>query len=213
MQIMSGRKSRESRGYYEVLEFVFTNYSDIDISERTILDLHKQLLKYDEINEHQKGKYKELDNKVETKDSNGNVLRVLVVGTPADLAPEALNDLVVWVNNSLTAQKYPSLIIISAFIVEFLKIHPFVDGNGRVSRILTNLLLLKCGYTYVNYYPHEKIIEDDTEKYYIALSSSQKTFGTPSESIRSWTEYFLSVLLEQAKKAAALQIDPEFGES
>ena len=207
MQIMADRTEQEAHAYCDVLIDVFTHYRDIPLDERTILQMHEELFKYSEDSAPHRGKYKVLDNKVETKDKDGKVLRVLVEGTPAKLAPQALHNLLAWTNKALISDEYHPLVTISAFLVEFLKIHPFVDGNGRVGRMLTNLLLLKAGYNFELFFPHEKIIENDKEAYYIALSNSQKTFGSDDESILSWTEYFLGLVLEQAKQSVELLAD------
>lgn len=202
--IMVKRQEWEAHAYCEVLEFTFENYHEIEISEESIMSLHKELYHYAPEDVWHKGIYKNGENKVETKDNNGKTLRVLVEGTPHKDAPDALRKLVSWYNDAPTAIKYPPLLRISAFLAEFLKIHPFVDGNGRVSRALTDLLLLKTGYIAELYYPHEKIIEEDTEAYYQALSRAQKTFGTKQESMRTWTLYFLETILAQNERAVAL---------
>jgi len=88
--------------------------------------------------------------------------------------------------------------------VQFLQIHPFQDGNGRLSRILTNLLLLKEGYLHVPYISHEKIIEDNKPDYYLALRNSQKTFNTEKESITDWLVFFLRIFLKQSQMAIDL---------
>ncbi len=204
MQKMRDRDAQEVRGYYETLRMIFDSYHDVDFTESTILHLHNQLLKYSDKDERHKGQYKHLENEVQMKDQAGNVLSVLFKTTPAYLTPKAMNELVGWTQNQVKADVNHPLIVISAFIVEFLKIHPFVDGNGRLSRILTDLLLLQAGYAYVPYVSHEKIIEDSKAEYYIALRKSQTTFDTKQESILAWAEYFLNVMLEQAKQAVAL---------
>lgn len=204
MQKMTDRDAQEARGYYEVLQEVFDSYLDIDLTENAILHLHNQLLKYSDKDGRHKGQYKHLENEVQMKDQSGNVLSVLFKTTPAYLTPKAMNELVEWTREHIEADTNHPLIVMSAFIVEFLKIHPFVDGNGRLSRILTDLLLLKAGYAYVPYVSHEKIIEDSKAEYYIVLRKSQTTFGTEQESILAWAEYFLGVLLEQAKQAVAV---------
>ena len=83
-------------------------------------------------------------------------------------------------------------------------IHPFQDGNGRLSRILTNLLLLQHGYAYIPYVSHEKIVEDNKPDYYLALRNAQKTFKTQKEDITPWLDFFFTILLEQARRAVAL---------
>lgn len=204
VQKLADRDAQEVRGYYEVLQTVFESYTGISFSENAILHLHNQLLKYSEKDERHRGRYKNLENKVEMKDQDGNVRGVLFDTTPAYLTPKAMQELVAWVNDSLSAKKSHPLIIIAGFVVEFLKIHPFLDGNGRLSRVLTNLLLLQAGYDYVPYVSQEKLIEDTKADYYVTLRRSQTTFGTKSESIVPWAEYFLGTLLEQARRAVAL---------
>jgi len=204
IQKLKDRDAQEVRGYYEVLQTIFDDYSDIPFSESTILHLHNQLLKYSDKDERHKGRYKNIENKVTMKDRSGKELGVLFGTTPAYLTPKATQELVTWTSDALQANESHPLIIIASFVVEFLKIHPFLDGNGRLSRVLTNLLLLQAGYAYVPYVSPEKLIEDSRVDYYVALRKSQITFGTNSESITAWTEYFLGVVLDQAKQAIAL---------
>jgi Fic family protein len=204
MQRMADRDAQEVRGYYELLLTVFDNHADISFSESSILHLHSQLLKYSEKDERHKGRYKNLENSVEMTDKNGVVLSVLFETTPAYLTPKQMQELIVWTQDALQAKENHPLVVIAAFIVGFLKIHPFLDGNGRLSRILTNLLLLQAGYAYVPYVSLEGLIEGSKGDYYVALRRSQKTFGTESESVTSWIEYFLNVLLEQAEHAMKL---------
>jgi Fic family protein len=138
-------------------------------------------------------------------DQSGKVLGVLFETTPAYLTPKAMQELVEWHNNDYReSTNHHPLIHIANFIVEFLKIHPFQDGNGRLSRVLTNLLLLRAGYEYAPYISHEKLIEDRKADYYIALRKSQITFGTKEESVVAWAEYFTGILLDQAERAVAL---------
>ena len=91
--------------------------------------------------------------------------------------------------------------VIANFIFEFLSIHPFQDGNGRLSRVLTNLLLLKEGIVFMPYVSHEKLVEDNKSDYYIALRRSQKTIKTKKENIAPWLEFFFDILLKQSKMA------------
>jgi Fic family protein len=206
---MADRDAQEVRGYYEVLDIIFSSYMDIDVTENNILHLHSQLLKYSHKDERHRGHYKHLENQVQMKDGAGQTLGVLFDTTPAYLTPKETAELVNWTQNALRDKTVHPLLVISIFIVEFLKIHPFVDGNGRLSRLLTNLLLLRTGYAYIPYVSHEKIIEDSKTDYYIALRKSQLTFGTDSESIQVWTEYFLQILLIQARAAATLLYDED----
>lgn len=201
---MVKRDAQEVRGYYEVLQLIFESYNDMDFSENLILHLHNQLLKYSEKDIRHKGVYKHLENSVEMKDHSGNVLGIVFETTPAFKTPMAMENLVNWTKQSLASNEKHPLVVISGFTVEFLKIHPFVDGNGRLSRLLTNLLLLKTGYAFVPYVSHEKLVEETKSKYYIALRKSQTSFGTDNETIEVWTEYFLRTVLDQSEQALAL---------
>lgn len=205
IQKLLDRDEQEVRGYFEVLQLVFDNFAEIPPSESSILSLHNQLLKYSSKDERHMGRYKNLENTVEMIDRSGKVLGVLFDTTPAYLTPKAMQELVEWLNLDyrLSTNHHP-LIHIANFIVEFLKIHPFQDGNGRLSRVLTNLLLLRAGYEYAPYVSHEKLIEDKKADYYVALRKSQITFGTKEESVIAWVEYFTSILLQQAERAVAL---------
>lgn len=203
-QKMTDRDAQEVRGYYELLREVIDNYQEITVTENSIMHLHNQLLKYSQKDERHKGVYKHQENQVVATDSTGETVGIMFETTPAYLTPKAMMELIEWVQGALSSGQNHPLIVIGAFIVEFLKIHPFVDGNGRLSRILTNLLLLKAGYAYAPYLSHEKIIEANKAEYYIALRKSQATFGTDVESVTVWLEFFLNVSLEQAKQAIAL---------
>jgi Fic family protein len=121
--------------------------------------------------------------------------------TPAFLTAKEMQELVEWTQDAMEKNRFHQLLIIANFIVEFLKIHPFEDGNGRLSRVLTNLLLLHSGYTFIQYVSHEQIIEHRKDEYYIALRKSQETFKTDHDTISPWLNFFLSVVREQATKA------------
>src|SRR5260221_12538850 len=121
-------------------------------------------------------------------DAEGKSIGTLFDTTPAYLTPKEMTKLVEWTKGALDTKKYHPLLIVGNFIVEFLNIHPFQDGNGRLSRVLTNLLLLQQGYLYMPYVSHEKIIEDNKPEYYLALRKSQKTFKTEKEEVTSWLD-------------------------
>jgi Fic family protein len=115
-----------------------------------------------------------------------------------------MQELMEWAIDALENKKYHPLLTVGNFLVEFLNIHPFLDGNGRISRVLTNLLLLKNGYEYMPYVSHEKLVEDNKPDYYIALRRSQKTIKKESEDITPWLNFFLDIFLEQSKRAVEL---------
>jgi Fic family protein len=139
---------------------------------------------------------------------------VLFDTTPAYLTPKETQELVEWTGRTLAEKKYHPLLIVGNFLVEFLQIHPFQDGNGRLSRILTNLLLLKEGYLYMPYISHEKLVEDNKPEYYLALRQSQKTFlsaealakedKADKETIVPWLDFFFTIFLKQSQMAVEL---------
>src|SRR3972149_2938268 len=151
-----------------------------------------------------KGDYKKTENKVEMIDGEGKSIDVLFDTTPAYLTPKEMQELVEWTQKAINEKKYHPLLVIANFLVEFLAIHPFQDGNGRLSRILTNLLMLKEGYLYIPYVSHEKLVEDNKPDYYMALRKSQKTFKTENENIIPWLDFFLPVVFQQSKMAISL---------
>lgn len=198
------RDKQEVKGYYELLENVFNAWKTIPFSESSIKHLHSELLKYSQKDIRHKGDYKKTENDVSMFDADGKPIGVVFKTTRAYLAPKQMQEIVSWTKGALEEKKYHPLLIIGNFVVEFLKIHPFQDGNGRLSRTLTNLLLLQSGYGFVPYVSHEKIIEDNKTEYYLALRKSQKTFDGEKEDIIIWLEYFLGVLEVQAMYAANL---------
>lgn len=204
LQKFSERDKAEVKGYYELLSAVFENWKNIRFSESTIKHFHKELLKYVEKDKRHRGDYKKAENKVVMTDAEGKIVATLFNPTPAYLAPKEMLELVEWTSKELKAQKIEPLLVIGNFIVEFLNIHPFQDGNGRASRILTNLLLLQAGYLYLPYVSHEKLVEDNKAEYYIALRRSQTTFKSKKENIMPWLEFFLGILFQQSQMAIKL---------
>lgn len=194
------RDTQEVQGYLETLQNVFDSYKTLPLREGVIQNLHRELLKYSTKDELHRGKYKQQENLVGVLNEAGNIAQVLFDTTPAWLTQKQMQELVEWAQISFQEKQYHPLLIISNFIVEFLKIHPFQDGNGRLSRVLTNLLLLQADYSFVLYASHEQIIEQRKDEYYLALRKSQETFGTDHETIIPWLNFFLSVIREQAYK-------------
>ncbi len=204
MQKFADRDKQEVKGYYELLNNVFEAWKNIPFSESTIKHFHKELLKYVEKDKQHRGEYKKVENKVHMINEAGYSIGILFDTTPAYLTPKEILELTEWTQQELLKKEIHPLLIIGNFLVEFLSIHPFQDGNGRISRVLTNLLMLKNGYPYMPYISHEKIIEDNKADYYVALRRSQKTIKKEKEDIVPWLEFFLQVLLEQARQATDL---------
>ena len=200
----ANRDQQEVKGYYELLENIFHGWKQIPFNESAIKHFHKELLKYVSKDERHRGEYKKTENSIEMYDESGKSIGVVFETTPAYLVPKQMQELVAWATGALAQKEFHPLLIIGNFLVEFLAIHPFQDGNGRLSRILTNLLMLKAGYEYVPYVSHEKLVEDNKADYYLVLRKSQKTLNTDHEDITEWLEFFLTISLEQAKRAIKL---------
>lgn len=210
------RDKQEVKGYFELLQNVFDAWEDLNLTESTIKHLHQELLKYVEKDTLHRGKYKSKENQVRMVDPQGRDMGILFDTTKAYLTPKEMNELVDWTRDALKEKKYHSLLVVGNFIVEFLNIHPFEDGNGRLSRILTNLLLIKEGYLYMPYVSHEKLIEDNKPDYYMALRASQKTFrttrtpsGGKNEDLTTWLDFFLNILLTQSQMAINLIVEED----
>ena len=204
MQKFADRDKQEVKGYYELLENVFAAWEKIPLTESTIKHLHSELLKYVEKDKRHRGEYKKVENRVEMINEAGESVGVLFDTTPAYLTPKGMQELVEWTQEALRSHRYHPLLIIGNFLVEFLQIHPFQDGNGRLSRVLTNLMMLQAGYPYMPYVSHEKLIEDNKAEYYVALRRSQKTFKTQYEKVTPWLEFFFQVILAQSGEAITL---------
>lgn len=200
----SDRDSQEVQGYLETLQNVFDSYESLPLREGVISSLHNELLKYSDKDKLHKGKYKSGENTVGVLGPDGKVAKVMFKTTTAWQTPAEMAELVEWTQEALEKETFHPLLVIAGFVVEFLKIHPFEDGNGRLSRVLTNLLLLRSGYLFVQYVSLEQIIERRKDDYYLALRNSQQTFGTDQDSIEPWLNFFFVVLKEQAEKARSL---------
>ncbi len=204
IQKFADRGSQEVRGYFELLQNIFNSWPSIVFSESTIKHFHQELLKYVEKDHIHRGEYKKSENKVEMIDEHGKRVRVLFDTAPAYLTPKLMQELVEWTLEALGQKKYHPILVVGNFLVEFLNIHPFTDGNGRLSRILTNLLMLQSGYAYMPYVSHEKLVEAKKPAYYIALRKSQKTFNTDVEDLEPWLSFFCDIFLEQSRLATDL---------
>lgn len=204
IQKFTDRDKQEVKGYYELLENIFDSWKNLRFNESAIKHFHKELLKYVKKDEPHRGEYKKIENKVEMIDAAGKSVGTLFDTTPAYLTSKETQELVDWTQEALMEKKYHPLLVAGNFLVEFLQIHPFQDGNGRLSRVLTNLILLKEGYLYMPYVSHEKLVEDNKPEYYLALRQSQKTFKTDKGTIVPWLDFFLTIFLKQSRMAVEL---------
>lgn len=199
-QSFANRDEQEVAGYAAVMETVFENAKHIPLTVNYIKQLHGQLLQYSDKDTRHRGEYKTLSNSVEAFTPEGESIGVIFqTAAPFD-TPRLMDELIEWTNNALTEQSLHPLLITAIFTVVFLEIHPFQDGNGRLSRILTTLLLLKAGYAYVPYSSLESVIEQNKEGYYLALRQTQGTIRAETPDWQPWVIYFLKVLSKQKEK-------------
>lgn len=196
------RDEEEVAGYAEAMTLVFGSFREIAVTENHIKQLHSILLQYSSKDVRHRGEYKKLPNNVEAFDPDGKSLGVIFeTATPFD-TPQEMTALIDWAKGSLQAEELHPLLTIAVFIVHFLAIHPFQDGNGRLSRILTTLLLLQCGYAYVPYCSLESIIEQNKDRYYLALRKAQKTLKNDDSGLDAWLIFFLRSLKTQKDNLA-----------
>jgi Fic family protein len=194
------RDEQEVAGYAELMELVFSSWQDIPLSENHLKQLHQILLRYSEKDAWHRGNYKTNANSVAAFDENGASIGIVFqTATPFD-TPRLMTELLAWVNRERESARMHPLLIIALCIVVFLEIHPFQDGNGRLSRALTTLLLLQAGYAYVPYSSLESVIERSKEAYYLAMRQTQGTIRTESPNWQPWLMFFLRSLAEQARR-------------
>ncbi len=204
IQKFKTRDEQEIAGYLESLEMVFQHYQDIPISEGSILKLHNDMLEYSDKDMRHKGQYKFGSNCVEAKDQSGNVVGVIFDPTPPYLVGKEMQELIAWYQWSTSTKAKHPLLLIANFIFEYLAIHPFQDGNGRTSRLLTNLMLLQQGYAFVSFISHEQVIETKKLDYYLALNKTQATWKTDHEDLSPWLLFFLQAIQAQSQQALNL---------
>jgi len=191
---LTTRDQQEVVGYYDVMEIIYESYSTIKLSKNYIQQLHQRLLKYSTKDERHRGLYKNLSNKVIANYPDGTQ-KVIFNTTEPHLVENEMADLIDWTNQQFKLNEIHPLVIIGLFIYEFLSIHPFQDGNGRLSRLLTNLLLLKNDYQFIQYVSFENLIEQKKKLYYEALMDGQKNRYLDAELINSWILFFLDALV------------------
>lgn len=191
------RDEQEVAGYAEVMEMVFSSWDNIIVTENHIQQLHRDLLKHSHKDERHRGAYKTSSNSVAAFDETGAQIGIVFeTASPFD-TPRLMEELVTWYQSATEDADMHPLLAIGIFVVVLLEIHPFQDGNGRLSRVLTTLLLLRAGYAYVSYSSLESVIEQSKEAYYLALRQTQGTIRGTNPEWTPWLEFFLSALQRQ----------------
>jgi Fic family protein len=204
----ASRDEQEVAGYAEVMETVFQAFTDIPITENHLKQLHRDLLRYSDKDERHRGEYKTLPNNVGAFDADGKMVGIVFeTASPLD-TPRRMAELIAWLKDARELGRIHPLLIVAVFIVTFLEIHPFQDGNGRLSRILTTLLLLQAGYAYVPYSSLESVIENSKESYYLALRQTQGTINSAAPNWQPWLMFFMRAL-QQQKRRLAVKVERE----
>jgi Fic family protein len=194
------RDEQEVAGYAELMDLVFSSWQEIPFTENHIKQLHQVLLRYSDKDTRHRGDYKTRPNNVVAFDESGAEIGVVFrTASPFD-TPRLMTELVTWVREQQEDGRLHPLLVIALFVAELLEIHPFQDGNGRLSRVLTTLLLLQAGYAYVPYSSLESVIEQNKEAYYLALRQTQGTIRTDAPDWQPWLLFFLRSLAEQVSR-------------
>ncbi|MCL2635966.1 MAG: Fic family protein, partial [Betaproteobacteria bacterium] len=195
-------------GYAEVMDLVFEAWADLHLTENHIRQLHQTLLRHSDKGERHRGSYKTLPNNVVAFAADGREIGVVfATASPFD-TPREMEALVAWTRKTLDEEALHPLLVIAVFIVVFLAIHPFQDGNGRLSRVLTTLLLLRAGYAHVTYASLERVVEENKDFYYKALRRTQTTLHSETPDWEPWVGFFLRSLKRQ-KDGLALRLERE----
>ena len=196
----ASRDEQEVAGYAEVMDLVFREWEEIPFNENHLKQLHQILLQYSQKDEWHRGRYKTHLNSVAAFDENGVQIGIVFeTATPFD-TPRLMTELLAWLREESKKAELHPLLLIAIFVVVFLEIHPFQDGNGRLSRVLTTLLLLQAGYAYVPYSSLESVIESSKESYYLALRQTQGMIRTDAPNWQPWLLFFLRSLAEQVRR-------------
>lgn len=196
----ASRDEQEVAGYAETMEQIFQSWEHIPLTENHVRQLHRDLLRHSDKDERHRGNYKTSPNNVVAFDAQGQQIGVVFeTASPFD-TPQLMAELIDWTNAALETKRLHPLLVIGIFTVTFLAIHPFQDGNGRLSRILTTLLLLRSGYAYTPYSSLESVIENSKEGYYLALRQTQTTIRTDVPNWQPWLLFFLRALHQQMKR-------------
>jgi len=197
IQSFRSRDEQEVAGYAKAIQLIHDSYEQIDLTENNIKYLHKVLLQFSTKDEWHLGEYKKHPNHVAAFDSDGNQTGIIFETTPPAQTPLLMESLVDLTRNRLSDEDVHPLLAIGDFVLHFLAIHPFQDGNGRLARVLTNLMLLQRGYDFVQYSSHERIVEANKDQYYLVLRESQKNLKSDSSFELRWAEFFFEMLVKQ----------------
>lgn len=200
---LASRDEQEVAGYAEAMDAVLAGHDSMAITESLIKRLHSMLLRYSEKDGRHRGEYKRVANRIEAFNAEGQSLGVIFeTASPFD-TPRLMAELVAWHKRVAADKSIHPLLAAGVFTVALLAIHPFQDGNGRLSRVLTTLMLLRAGYAYAPYSSLERIVEATRDEYYLALRRTQTTIRDASPDWTPWLTYFLRTMQQQKARLEA----------
>ena len=188
------RSEREIAGYRDVLSTIHNSYESIPFTPGVVLQLHRDLYRYEA---YVGGKWKSVDNEIVATNSDGT-REITFRPLPAYATPDAMLQLHQGFNIAWESGEVERLLLIPTYILDFLCIHPFLDGNGRMSRLLTLLLLYKAGYEVGRYISLERIVEQTKQSYYSTLRQSSVGWHLRQHQLLPWWDYFLGMMLLMA---------------
>lgn len=191
------RDEQEVAGYAEAMDLLFQSWEELSLTENHLKQLHSILLRFSTKDEHHRGQYKRTPNHVVAYDRHGKEIGVIFETASPFQTPLEMESLTRWARAALDDKQLHPLLIIAVFVLHLLAIHPFQDGNGRLSRIATTLLLLRAGYAYVAYASLESVIEENKDLYYAALRKTQGTLKQAKPDWGAWIIFFLRCLKRQ----------------
>ncbi len=185
------RSEQEIAGYRDVLNTIHANYDGMTLKPNLLRQLHRDLFQY---TDQPGGEWKDSPNRITERHPDGSVV-VRFEPVPPHLVPGEMDELHGWWRQRVRAAEVDSLLLIPAYILDFLCIHPFRDGNGRLARLLTLLVLYQAGYQVGRFISLERLVEESKESYYDALNASSQGWHQGRHSLTPWTEYFLGILI------------------
>jgi len=189
------RSEEEVAGYRKALDLIHKKHESLTISPETIQELHR----LSRLDVGDAGQWKKKNNEIIKKHTNGHI-EIIFTPVEADKVPDAMKQLCLAYQDTVTQSNYPPLFAIACLILDFLSIHPFRDGNGRVSRLLTLLALYQNGYGVGKYISLERIVEQSKETYYESLNKSSQGWHKSKHNIMPWFNYFLSTIVMAYKE-------------
>lgn len=198
-QSFTTRDEQEAAGCALLMNEIFDSWEEMPLTENIVKQMHSLLFSFSDNDERHRSCYKTVENNVAAFDKTGHTIGVVFETASAFETPALMKELIEWTNRQFLEKAFPPVIVIGMFTAAFLAIHPFQDGNGRLSRALTTFLMLRAGYGYAPYSSLESVIEASKQNYYLALRTTQNTLQSDAPNWNVWLTYFLRSLVRQVR--------------